>query len=409
MSRRRSRWESDVYRGDWLVLNPAIPVGEIMFDEIGLHVDKPCTHTRGRIQSTGCIYAHSRSGQWPSMIWSPTQQKGAGFECMNSVYVLKPKLPQPPDVESAIGKMNAEICDYIREAGRSSLHAISFVREVSDTIAMLRNPFRILDFVRRHSGVSPKSRTSLKKCFKKAHSNAADKGVIDRAADTWLEGTYGWNPFVSDLLAAAEVLGSAFQSRKQLAAEGAKKFRLQKGGKQSVPISGYSSGGPYWHVFLNEGSVHSRWKAVYYGILEVSLSAQSESFLTGAARALNLDRLGYAVWDAVPYSCVADWFFPLGKTIDDTLSGPAFYTYSSLPWLSQSVTYTMSCSFLGNSKYAGGSGDTYLAGSASYVEEGMSFKRGQVDPEKLTLKSTTGMHGTRVASGLALAWGRFSR
>lgn len=380
-----------------------------MYDNLGLHVDKPCTHTRGRILSTGCIYTHSRSGVWPSQIWAPTGPRGAGFECMHSVYVLKPTLPPVPDMESAIGKMNAEICDYIREAGRSSLHAISFIREVSDTIAMLRNPFRILDFVKHHSGVSPKSKMSLKKAFKKAHSNAADKGVIDRAADTWLEGTYGWNPFVSDLLAAAEVLGSALQSRRQLAAEGSQKFRLQKGGKQTDRIAGYSTGGPYWQVFLNEGTVATRWKAVYYGVLQVSPSVQAESFLVSASRSLNLDRLGYAVWDAVPYSFVADWFLPLGDTIDDALSGPAFYTFSSLPWLSKTLQTSLSASFVGNTQYVGGSGDTYLKGSANYFEEGKFFTRDQVDPEKLALKSTTGMHGTRVASGLALAWGRFSR
>lgn len=410
-SRSRSRNVDVAFAGVRQTYASSGTVGETMSDVTGARINHPCTHNRRSITSGGLItYTHSLLPHLGSIKEFPSPAnpgRGAGWECGTSVYVQRPSPASPPPVEDALNRMNSDLCDYIREAGRSSLHAISFVRELSEAISMIRNPFKILDFVRHHAGLHPKSRTSLKKAFKRAHSNASQKGLVDRASDTWLEGTYGWNPFVSDVLAAAELLGSANQSRRQLAAQGNQTFRYQKGGTTTVKTAPFSAGANDFYAYCSEYTADISWKVVYYGDMVVNPSVESEGALLSMLRSLNLDRLGYAVWDAVPYSFVVDWFLPLGAKIDDALSGPAFYTMVSSPWASSRVYRTDKLTFNGNSKF--NSAYVKYAGSAFLVEKSYTFTRGPINMDSLATNSPTGMHGTRIASGLALAWGRLAR
>lgn len=179
-------------------------------------------------------------------------------------------------------------------------------------------------------------------------------------------------------------------------------------GATSVEIPGVTNPGTQ-RVYVTGGRYTTSWKLLYYGTFHVNPSVQAESAIVSIARTLNIDRLGYAVWDAVPYSFVADWFLPLGPLIDDALSGPAFYTFLSTPWLCSRQVETVSVQMSGNSiNYISGSGDTgyKCAGTGSYGEQRKTFKRSEVNALDLATNSPNGMHGVRIVSGLALAWGR---
>lgn len=392
--------------------------GERMSDYTGLHVDKPCDYSMGEvINSSGCI-TWTRTGGSSGVLYPAVgdESSGAGYQAYREPYSTGISVPACP-IEDAMSSINREIGDYIREAGRSSFHAISFIREASETISMLKNPFKVLNFVKKFSGLNPAdSKTTLKHSFKLAHVNSlvqrghtqqSAKRLVDRASDTWLEGTYGWNPFVADMLAVAELAGGAISARKQLAASGPMKFRVTRSGSTSVECPGNTS--DYTARVVSTGGRYSTtWKVVYYGTFTVNPSVQAESFVESAARAVNLDRLGYAVWDAVPYSFVVDWFFPLGNLIDDALSGPAFYSYATVPWISYRKLEVVTASMKGNPYYWSNYGVKYQ-GSATYGEKRRTFRRYQSNISDIATNSTTGMHGTRIASGLALAWGRLSR
>lgn len=329
------------------------------------------------------------------------------YDCLTSGYCAFPTLPncQLPDL---LTEMNADVCDYIREAGRSSFHAISFARELASTISMLKNPFKIVDFVRKHASKKSKKGT-FKSALRSAHSrkpkSTSARSVTNAASNAWLEGTYGWNPFVGDLLAAADLLRSANKKRRLLAAEPPHAFEFKKSASINVVLAPYYVWRPYG---ISGGSVVGSVSAKYYGSFKVNPSAQAENGLTAMARAINLDRIGYALWDAVPYSFVVDWFLPLGGQLDDLMSGPAFYSYVDTPWLSYQIKRRNSVLLGPTPGYANPYGDTYQ-GAGKFTERHLNYQRHPCDIAVWTLKAKNGMHGTRIASGAALAWGLLER
>lgn len=243
----------------------------------------------------------------------------------------------------------------------------------------------------------------------KAHNKSlTTKEVANIAADTFLESMYGWNPFVHDMQEIARLAGGALNMREQLRAEGDKKFRLMRTGSQVVDIgdAGYTRNYPQKVV---GGKAGCSWKFVYYGTLNVNPSAKAEGALASIARALNLDRLGYAAWDAVPYSFVVDWFLPLGDTLDRQLSGPAFYIMANTPWVSARTDQFFNVIISGNNDYWSPY-DVKHGGGASYGERVRTFNRYPSSIDTLMSQNlSNGMHGMRTVAGVCLTWGMLQR
>lgn len=390
-----------------------------MTDEVGLKsANHVCSYSKADITvSSGCI-TWLRPGvgggtSWPDS--SAAWKQGAGREVYGSPYCLKSSVPSldPGDI---LSDMAGDVLTKIQEAGRSSVHAISFLREMEETVSMLKNPFKVVSWVQKWSSSHAKKK-SLKSAFKSAHFRAAKskykrtlttKEIANIASDTFLESMYGWNPFVHDLQEIAKLAGSALNTRKQLAAEGPQKFRIMRTGSrvEEIADAGYTRNYP---AVVAGGKAGISWRFLYYGTLNVNPAVAGESALASIARTLNLDRLGYAAWDAVPYSFVVDWFLPLGDILDRTLSGPAFYIAANTPWVSARVDSFFNVSIRGNSDYWSPY-DIKYGGGASYGERVRTFNRYEASIDSLLSQTPTqGMHGMRTIAGLALSWGQISR
>lgn len=325
--------------------------------------------------------------------------------CMGSGYCAASPLVSPPGLEDVMKRLNESVCDYIREAGRSSFHAISFIREVESTIAMLKNPFRVVDFVRAHASAKSK-RGTFKNALRSAHSNSPKK-LANAASNAWLEGTYGWNPFVSDVLAIADLVNGAIASRRRAIKSPPQAFAFPVSSRSSAGADS-TSWGSYQPYRYTRTAMEVSIKGKYYGTFRVNPSIEAESYMASVARCLNLDRIGYALWDAVPYSFVVDWFTNLGDQIDNKLSGPAFYSYVDTPWLSYR-TKTRLIITVGPTPGWYGQYDGTPSGTGTYSEEVISFERHPGAIDQLALTAQNGMRGQRIASGIALAWGLISR
>lgn len=366
--------------------------------------------------SDGCI-SWSRKGVG-SGVWRPLAKQawaqGAGREVYGSLYCRRSDFPVL-DSSSILSDMAADVLSKITETGRSNVHAISFLREMSATVGMLKNPFKVVKWVQKWASSRSKKR-SLKDSFRSAHFRSTRaknrhltvKEVSNIAADTFLESMYGWNPFVHDMLAIADLAGSALKKREQLRAEGDQKFRVMRTGSRVEPI-GAAKDAQNYESKVAGGKTGCTWKYVYYGTLNVSPSAKAEGALASIARTLNIDRLGYAMWDAVPYSFVVDWFLPVGDILDRQLSGPAFYIMADTPWVSARADEFFSVSIIGNPDYTSYYNVKY-SGGASYGERVRTFSRYPCDVDTLLSRGLEqGMHGMRTYAGLSLGWGLLQR
>lgn len=291
---------------------------------------------------------------------------------------------------SALVRLKKEYISEISSQGRSDFQAISFLREITETYEMLRNPFKLIGHL-RHSSIA-----------KRATRHTKLKNMVKAAEDTWLEGQYGWQPFVYDMLSLGS-LRSCYQARRALLKSPPRKFAYRTTSRQTTT---YNATPSVRRPFVAFGHDLVEMRALYYGQWRINPGAASESALASLARCVNIDRLGYAVWDAVPYSFVVDWWFPLGDYIDDMLSGPALVQEASIPWLS--VTTRKRCV---RNVMAGPHTPQYEAvGGGTYIEEGTVFDRYQASLLDLDVEDyKTGMHGTRIPSAIALGHGALER
>lgn len=377
-----------------------------------------CTHKRVKctISSGACYetWAGNTTPFWGIMGYP----QGAGYKLITSAYCNWGAVPSWPE-NTALTKAYEKYVAALSSAGRSDLQVISFAREMSKTVAMLKNPFSLVSGVSKLLGPKASQRCRnvpfgdlvkagpgmVRLVAKKRVHPKSDrfKKAVDAGAGAWLEGTYGWQPFLNDVLGALPSVHTAMESRKQLKREGFRNFSYPVTFTADKSWTADSwSGKPY---YVKEGHVSTSQKARLYGTWAVNPSVAAESAANGVLRALNIDRLGYAVWDAVPYSFVADWFLPLGGLVDNMLSGPTFYINATSPWLSLGVKSQVVVMCAPRPPQAGA---TTYSGGATYGQSVETFTRGPCDMGQLPIKAK-GMHGTRVASGFALAWGAITR
>lgn len=296
----------------------------------------------------------------------------------------------------------------VREGGRSEFHAISFLREISDTYRMVKNPFNLMTALKgvvgnnhRGSPIKELLRKHRKKVAKRLKGTDLVKSITDKAGNAELELVYGWQPFVSDCQAIFGGISKAVESRrKALKAKTPHRFRVHGKGTDSVSWPPDSGGWEY----LSNGKISIDAAATVSAWGTVNPTLQSESSIASLLRATNIDRLGYAAWDAVPYSFVVDWFLPnLGAKLDNAISGPAFYTIISQPYIGLKTKVTASVGVSGNRRPT----TTTFSGGGSFSCESLTFSRTPCDVGSLSVTDfEQGMQGTRIASGLALAWGR---
>lgn len=379
MSRSRYRPASPVpLVGSPILLGSGYSWGESMTDVIDNRGgENPCHHTScQQLTDNGALKTYPAAGGY-----KPSVVLASGLASSRSSVLGSPT--------SALVRLKQQYVTEIASQGRSDFQAISFLREITETYQMLRNPFKLIGHL-RHSPIA-----------RRANRHTKLKSVVKAAEDTWLEGTYGWQPFVYDMLSLGS-LRSCYQARRALLKSPPRRFAYRTTSRQQTVYTASPSGRP----FVYSGYDNVTMRAKYYGQWRTNPSIASENALASLARCVNIDRLGYAAWDAVPYSFVVDWFFPLGDYVDDLLSGPAFVQEVSIPWLSLSTEKLCVRELAPGPKTA----QYNPSGGGTYIEKGTIFDRYQASILDLDVEDyKTGMHGTRIPSAIALGHGALER
>lgn len=122
----------------------------------------------------------------------------------------------------------------------------------------------------------------------------------------WLEYSYGWSPLISDVY---NILDKGFGDINFIVTGRAKGVR-----KNSLSYS-WTGSGPY-----HRGSGYTF--TLDRASCTAKISIPNTAF--GAISSWGLDNPAVLAWEALPYSFVVDWFYPVGDYLNDSLnlSGP---------------------------------------------------------------------------------------
>lgn len=193
-------------------------------------------------------------------------------------------------------KLSSNLAEGIASTLVSVAEAHKTIRMIAKAIRYLRRPIRDaakeLHISRRVLGGN------------NARSRRARKRVMDRASNAWLEGRYGWRPFIYDVMDHVEAANTIVNVRRTV-----RDFGLldEKQVVTRTPIQYSTTSGP-----LQRDLVRT---TIYQRIWRIGQTCDYRSGLDLTARKYGLYDIAGAAWDLVPLSFVYDWFINLGDAL----------------------------------------------------------------------------------------------
>jgi hypothetical protein len=209
----------------------------------------------------------------------------------------------------------------------------NFLAELNDTIRGFRNPakgFRdLLDVYHRNArkrvkrAIGRRSIPVTQQDFRRLERDAPDVGrAATRAlSDSWLEHNYGWAPLLSDAV-------SAYQALRRLSAKTGLARFYGTSSRDGPPT--YVSDSRNLEACTIDWQVKTflRYDVTFYGAVKVEVSSPVSSRLEEFG--VTASNFLPAVWEAIPYSFIVDYFTNVGEIIE-SVSFPR----SDLSWITR--------------------------------------------------------------------------
>lgn len=219
---------------------------------------------------------------------------------------------------NSISADNQAIRQFTRalRQSRTSVQGLVFLGELREAVRMFRNPVRSLnDGFNSYFGAVAKRVKGAKK--------PSRRRII---AETWLEYSFGWKPFVSDLEDAFKAYHNVFHRKlptTRITRQGTERVsEPQVMGSMSL---GINTAGKY--TDREETSVTVR----YIAGLKTSLQAVTpqDKFREFG---ISLEQIGPALWELTPWSFLVDYFTNIGDIVDS-----AFTISTDVLWVNKTI------------------------------------------------------------------------
>lgn len=143
------------------------------------------------------------------------------------------------------------------------------------------------------------------------------KTLISNVAAGHLNWSFGWKPFISDLLKMYDQLVTwRKRLRKYISGQNTEQVRhFRKWIERSIPIDNLSTVDPHYHV--RERGTLTR---VYHATMRYTYKIKGLDGVYNELKAL-IDIVGLklnagVIWEAIPFSFVIDWFINVGDTLE---------------------------------------------------------------------------------------------
>lgn len=264
--------------------------------------------------------------------WGYYVYDGDLFDGHTSIWTRPPAAPTVMDSKTRDEALARAISDA--RSKQSHFRGGNFIAELADTIRGLRNPakgFRgLLDTYHRNArrrvkrAVGRRAPPVTQQDFRRLERDAPD---VSRAAqralsDTWLESNFGWQPLLSDAVDAYKAI-RALSARTPLA-----RF-FGRSSNDDQPS--YTSNTRNLQITPMDFTVRTvlKYDVTFYGAVKVEVDAPPSG---QAIEEMGVQAQDFipAVWEAIPYSFLVDYFSNVGSVIE-AVSFPR----SDLAWIAR--------------------------------------------------------------------------
>jgi hypothetical protein len=193
---------------------------------------------------------------------------------------------------------------------------MTFLGELHKTVTMIHHPLKSL-----FQGVNGYLR-SLKKKTRGTRPRSVERSRV--VENSWLESSYGWRPFFSDIKGAAQALASVTTYRLPRQVVSGKGYDERKFDQTTVVVDRFPL-----RVFMTFDAISSI-EVKYTGAVRVS-AAESLPGLLESVGFMPRDFLP-TLWELVPYSFLVDYFSNIGAIIQ-----AACFPTSNFAWIRKST------------------------------------------------------------------------
>lgn len=288
------------------------------------------------IEATNSYSCYERNYDIRPLICKVTRYGNSGavyswtsVEGVHNTWCVVPGLGIDPNViNEAYVKFNQRVSAFV-----NPFKGMTFLGELREAVGMLRGRTKtLLTDVFNY-------RKALDREIRRARQNIGDKtltrDVLKRAGDSWLEYAFGWKPLIGDIETASEILLTNKSVSKKVSA----KADLNV---VSPTVSSAISSFPYndYATFVRHTRMSSHTFSRVVGQVDLRLLRDLPGVIHGDL-GLTAREFVPTLWELMPYSFLADYFFNVGDIINGVFSETR-----ALTWLSQ----TTKC--LGRSEFA---------------------------------------------------------
>lgn len=248
----------------------------------------------------------------PGLGYTRTSKKrGKGYLPVASSFTA----PQPQSLTDAREDAKKKALDRISEFNRT-FNGLQFMGELREAIHMIRRPGDgLVKYILGEQFLSTQEKLKRAKLRNRRplKGNALKRSLQQAASDSWLEGSFGWRPFLSDIRAGAEA-AARFATDPPIVY---KRFRVSGRGfsdRSSVTRAGGSIDGVLYDI---ESYTLSKANAIIYGELKHrgGLSCSKQGL---AKLGLSWGNFIPTVWELLPYSFLVDYFSNVGDVLDSS-------------------------------------------------------------------------------------------
>jgi len=262
----------------------------------------------------------SSAATWRNSIFdAPYKQSAYEGHCAGIIF--SPDIVWQNFTSNANAQATARFYKAVREA-EIKLSGLVFLGELRETLHMLRRPAQGLqELISRY--LNDVSR------LKKGKGRGGSKRWSDALSKLWLEYSFGWIPFMSDIEDAKKAYISLFEKDRLI--------KISAGGKDFKRISNVQSNSstPFAHSqgffgFTNENFQDQIELVRYRGVV------QAQAVTTSRAQ---YKRFGFTpsefiptAWELLPWSFLVDYFSNIGSILEASVTDT-----SNVRWLSKTT------------------------------------------------------------------------
>lgn len=263
------------------------------------------------------------SGVMSASYLNPTTGAQSSWRCSVSPFITVGTLPIGDTVPVCQRAESAAIFDVQSKSRGHQWNAPVFIAEAGKTAEMVYNRAHHLTTLARHllrGNFVGFARNLASELPSRKYSRGIrrfnreyQKDPTKAAANAWLEYTYGWTPFMSDVRNAANVLFDVVHNEPM-------RVYVSVGRGNSREVIDHVNNNT---TFLGYG-VRTSWRETREVSSKVVWRYQIAPW--SLPNQIGLDNPALVAWELVPFSFVADWFLPIGDYISQLSLNPAVPT-----------------------------------------------------------------------------------